>query len=129
MCVVKSNISILGKVTIKKIKSYGIVHQIFTPTPLLWKKAFVFHNFVLCLYYSYNHQIWREPQRKNLYLLLLKCLEQKSGSWKVWLTAGIFTLTPPLNKRFKSSVLDHSDHLCIFMEKNIFFSNKIMEIG
>ena len=30
------------------------------PTPLRWKKTILFHNFFLCLYNVYNHQIWRE---------------------------------------------------------------------
>ena len=55
-------------------------------------------QFFLCLYYLYNHQIWRELWWKNWYLLLLKCLEPKNWSQKVRLTAVIFALTPPVMK-------------------------------
>ena len=60
--------------------------------------SFLFFLSFSCLYYVYNHQIWRELWRTNWYLLLLKCFEQKSGSWKVWLTVKIFILTPPIMK-------------------------------
>jgi len=37
---------------------------------------------------------------------------------------------PPINEKLKSSVLDHSDHLCIFMEKKHFFiQQKLWKLG
>ena len=57
------------------------------------KKTLKVMEFFFCLYYVYNHQICRKLWRKNWHLLPLKWLEQNSRSWKVWLTAGISTLT------------------------------------
>ena len=68
------------------------------PGRALDKKNSKITPFFLCLYYLYTHQIWRELWRKKWYLLLLKCFWWKSGSQKVWLTAGISTLTPPIMK-------------------------------
>ena len=88
----------------KNIKSYDIFHPNLPPPPLWWNKNIFFHNFFLCLYYVYYHQSWRELWRKNSYLLHLKCLEPKSWSQKVWLTAVISALTPPSNEKLKSSL-------------------------
>ena len=89
------------------------------------KKPFFFHNFFLCLYNVYDHQIWRELWRKNWYLLLLKCLEPKSWSQKVRLTAVISALTPPVMKNlslhFSGWIRPFWSSLYFFMKKNIFF--------
>ena len=63
-----------------------------------WIKKNQNYTIFLCLYYLYTHQFWRELWRNKWYLLLLKCFWWKSGSQKVWLTAGISTLTPPIMK-------------------------------
>ena len=96
------NPSWLGKVSIKitlEVMEFSI--QILPPPPPLpfdGKKTFIFHNFFSCLYYVYYHPIWQERWRKNCYLLLLKCLEPKSWSQKVRLTAVMSALTPPVMK-------------------------------
>ena len=90
----------LGKVS-KKIKMVGFIQCSSHPSQpgrALDKKKSKFTQFFLCLYHLYNHQIWRELWRKNWYLLLLKCFGGQSESQKVWLTAGISTLTPPIRK-------------------------------
>ena len=81
-----------------KSKMVGFIQRSADPSQLgralNKKKSTIF----VCLYYLYNHQIWRELWRKNWYLLLLKCFLGESGSEKVRLTAGISTLTPPIIK-------------------------------
>ena len=95
------------------------------------------HQFILCLYYLYNHQIWRELWRQNWYLLLLKCFLGESGSQKVRLTAGISTLTPPnndlslcpvywpLGSGYRSCTAFTENHKCWISLTNINFNRKL----
>ena len=57
-------------------------------------------NFLICFI---QRSAWLAGVRwaldkKNSYLLLLKCFWGKRGSQKVWRTAGIYSLTPPIMK-------------------------------
>ena len=95
-----NNSAFLRELFIKKnkLKVMEFSIQIFppppNPNPLRWKKNIFLPQFFLWLY----DQIWRELWRKIWYLLLLKCLEPKSLSQKVQLTAVISALTPPVMK-------------------------------
>ena len=117
--VVKLNMYLIGKVSIKKnIKNYGIFHQNFTQPPFDEKKHFFVMSFMFII----------TKFGKNEFISAsFKMFEPKSWSQKVRLPAVISALNPPVMK--SSSLhfldeLDHSDHLCIFYEKNIFFSEK-----
>ena len=55
------------------------------------EKNIFFYSVLLCLYNVYKHQIGGNFNKKIDICFFKKCLEQKRGSQKVWLTAGTFT--------------------------------------
>ena len=72
-------IIILGKVSItKNIKSYGIFRPNFSPPPPHPPSMEKKHFFSTIFFYVFIMFIITKFGEKNLYLILLKCLEPKS---------------------------------------------------
>ena len=72
-------------------------HPSVPPPHIFSSKASLFTSIIMSLLCFLSTNLARTSKTK-LISASFKCLEQKSGSRKVWLTAGIFTLTPAMKQ-------------------------------